>query len=64
MNGRNEHEEGKDESSHHNIAQLCLKILTKFLLLSLRVDDNFETFDNAFLRLENSNKFLPILFIM
>ena len=40
---------------------LCLKILT---FVSLRVDVNFETFDDAFLPLENSYKFLPILFIL
>ena len=41
---------------------LCLKILKKFLLLSLRADVNFETFADAFLPLENCYKFFPILF--
>ena len=43
---------------------LCLKFLTKSLVLSLRADGNFETFDNAFLPLECSSNFLPILFIL
>ena len=33
---------------------LCLKILTKFLLLSIEADVNSETFDDAFSLLENS----------
>ena len=33
-------------------------------LLSGWVDVNFETFDDAFLLLENSHKFLPILFML
>ena len=41
---------------------LCLNILTKFLLLSLWVDINFETFTDAFSLLVNPYKFLPILF--
>ena len=45
-----------------NVLEVCLKILTKFSLLSLRADGNFETFTDAFLPLENSKKFLPILF--
>ena len=43
---------------------MCLKILTKILLLLLRVDVNFETFADAFSLLENSYKFLPILFML
>ena len=38
-----------------------VKILT---FVSLRVDVNFETFADAFLLLENSYRFLPILFIL
>ena len=48
----------------NQVKALCLKILTKFLLLSLRADVNFDTFADAFLPLENSNKFLPILFML
>ena len=43
---------------------LCLKLLTKFLLLSLRADVNFETFTDDFTLLENSYKFVPILSIL
>lgn len=39
---------------------LCLKILSKVLLLLLRD----ETFAYAFATLENSSEFLPILFIL
>ena len=38
---------------------LCLKILTKILLLLIRVDINFETFADVFAILENSSEFLP-----
>ena len=41
---------------------LCLKILTRFLLLSLRADVNFETFADAFLPIQNSSNFVPIFF--
>ena len=54
-----------DFSRYHRISQasraLCLKILT---FVSLRADVNFETFADAFSLLENSYKFLPILFIL
>ena len=54
-----------DFSRYHRISQasraLCLKILT---FVSLRADVNFETFADAFLLLENSTKFLPILFFL
>ena len=48
----------------NQVKALCLKILTKFLLLSLRADVNFDTFADAFSPLKNSSKFLPILFRM
>ena len=43
---------------------LYLKILTKFLIMSLQAEVDFETFAVAFLLLENSDKFLPILFVL
>ena len=46
------------------LAHCVWKFWQKFLLLSLRADVDFETFADAFLLLENSYKFLPILFIM
>ena len=43
------------------VKALCLKTLT---FVSLRVDVDFETFTDAFSLLENSDKFLPILFLL
>ena len=55
------------EGKEFYLKDLCLdlensdKILT---FVSLRADVNFESFADAFWPLENSYKFLPILFIL
>ena len=54
----------KKGGKSHKLKITEIHCVWKFLLFLSRVDVDFETFDDVFLPLENSSKFLPILFVL